>query len=516
MHKILAIIPKIANKFTDYTFPVGAAYVVASLKTAGFQVDCLNLSHHDTALENILKQNYQLDEYLLCITAGLSSQYPQVEHVVSVVQRLASRLPIAVGGGLVSSLPELAVQELKADFGVIGEGEVTEVELARALKDKTDPLEVAGLVVRDRATGRISRTAARQPIENLDDLPFPDFEALGFAEMLEWQLPTSSLFTYYYDRPRIAPIIASRSCPYNCTFCFHPLGKKYRQRSLGSIFSEIDFMVKKYQANIIMVYDELFAEKKDRSRVVDFCTKMRQRNLKWIVQLRVDLVDEEMLKLFKESGCIIISYGIESGCQTILDSMKKHITVEQTEKALEATQKAGIGMVGTILFGDPAETQDTFFESFNWWMRMRHYRIPLTPIYVYPGSEMYEIAKRKGLISDEAAYMKIPYPIINNTSMSDNAFNAMMGMMEMGRRELAFYPGLLVGAAFQEIDKFGRPLITVRVRCPHCLSVSEYRNMHHVPQRTKYVSCGCRDCNQRFDIPSIEDLGKRLMSPAAA
>jgi radical SAM superfamily enzyme YgiQ (UPF0313 family) len=525
MNKILLIIPKIVPRGNDYTFPVGAAYVAAALKAAGFMVDCLNLSHHDESLPAVIqKKGLNLSQYILCGTAGLSPQFAQVENIVSTVRRLNPALPVMVGGGLVSSLPEVSVNELKADFGVLGEGEITAVELARTLSGQTHQIgvggrvipaghthvrNVAGLVVRDRNNGAVFRTAERPPIEDLDSVPFPDLDAFDFGEMLSWQLPTSSLFTYYFDNPRLAPLIASRSCPFNCTFCYHPLGRKYRQRSLENIFQEVDVLIAKYQINILMVYDELFALKSDMARTVKFCEGMKQRNLKWIVQLRVDSISPSLLALFKDCGCIMISYGIESGSDTILKSMQKHTTVAQVEKALYLSKRAGIGVTGTVLFGDANETPDTFWESFTWWLNMRQHKIALTPIYILPGSQLYNVAKARGIIKNEAQYLKVPYPIINNTLMSHEQYVGMLNLVQQGQSQgrglLGYYPGLLLRAAAQGKDRFGRELHYIEAKCPHCRQVNIYRNMQHNPGQVNYLTCGCRNCNGRYDIPLLKN-----------
>ena len=508
MNKILIVIPKIVSRYNDYTFPVGAAYVVSSLKAAGFEVDCINLSHYDVPLPAVIQQQgYNLKDYIFCGTAGLSPQFEQLSGIVKTIRRLEPRLPIMVGGGIVASLPEISVSELQVDFGVIREGEITVVELAHALVNGANLYDVAGLVIRDSRTGKTYKTAERPAIEDLDALPFPDLDALNFAEMLSWQLPSSSLFTYYYDNPRLAPVIASRSCPFNCTFCFHPLGKKYRQRSLENIFQEIDMLVEKYQINIVMVYDELFALKSDKLRAIKFCEEMKKRNLKWIVQLRVDMINNTLLDLFKKSGCIMISYGIESGSNAILSSMQKFTTVAQIDKALYMTRRAGIGMTGTVLFGDANETMDTFWESFTWWLERRHYKIALTPIYVFPGSELYNVARQRGIIRDEAEYLKIAYPIINNTLMSNEQYVSMLNLVQQGQGQgrgfLGYYPGFLMGMASQGKDNFGRELFSISARCPHCSYVNNYRNMHHNDNQINYLTCSCRNCNSRYDIPLL-------------
>lgn len=192
-----------------------------------------------------------------------------------------------------------------------------------------------------------------------------------------------------------AMLTFSRSCPYNCTFCFHSSGTKYRQRSLDSVFKELDMLTSKYTIKNIAITDELFAAKKEY--VNEFCVRIKKYNIGFSVALRVDIVTRELLTMLKDSGCLSIGYGLESADNKILKSMRKNITIEQIENALILTNEVGINMQANFIFGDIAETVETSNNTINWWLAHNEFQINLRFIIVFPGTYLYKYACEKKL-----------------------------------------------------------------------------------------------------------------------
>ena len=149
---------------------------------------------------------------------------------------------------------------------------------------------------------------------------------------------------------------------------------------------------------MVAIVDELFSLK--RRRLLEFCERIKQFDVKWMVQLHVNSACDETIRAMKDSGCVFISYGIESMSQPILESMQKKSKVPRIQEALELTYEHKIGIQGNILFGDSAETPETANESMHWWSQNRHFQINLTPLIVFPGSRLSE-ALRDGLIDDK-------------------------------------------------------------------------------------------------------------------
>lgn len=492
----LIVTPKYVNVVGEhYHFPVGLAYISASLKKEGYNVHCLNLNHYDESVETILQREIIGKNIDIFCIGGLSAHFNKIIAVLNIARNIKPDMITIAGGGLISSEPALMLEALKLDFGIIGEGEETIAELADAIINKKDFRNVNGIVYVDKAEGLIM-TPPRKEITDLDSVPWPDYDGFEMDKYVDMFIPSSYHNLHPFDQPRELPLIASRSCPYNCTFCYHPIGNKYRQRSLNSIFEELDYMAKRFKINILGVYDELFST--DRKRLEEFCERIKKYNLKWSVQLRVDRVDAEMLGMMKDAGCYYLSYGLESACDKILESMKKKITVSQIEKALKLTREAGIGIQGNFIFGDSAETWETANETLEWWLNHKEYQIWLTPIETYPGTELYHRAVSKGVIPDRLKFIEDGCPIINVSSMSDEEYEKLMGLLRYHSFMNRISPDIISLEKMKTHPVMG-DLYALKARCPHCHRIVEYNNINIRGIR----KLPCRECNQRFDLPFI-------------
>lgn len=491
----------VAPKFVDvvgqhYHFPLGLAYISSSLKKNGYNVHCLNLNHYTEPIEAMLHREITGKNIDVVCIGGLSAHFNKVRAVLNIARSIKPDIITIAGGGLISSEPALMLKALKLDFGIIGEGEETISELADAIINGKDYRNVNGIIYVDKDEG-VNMTPPRKEIADIDAIPWPDYDGFEIEKYLDMFIPSSYINMYPFDKPRELPILASRSCPYSCTFCYHPIGKKYRQRSLDNIFEELEHLVKKYRINMLAVYDELFST--NRKRLEEFCERIKKYSLKWIVQLRVDSVDAEMLSMMKDAGCYYISYGLESACDKILESMKKKITVPHIEKALKLTREAGVGIQGNFIFGDSAETWETANETLEWWLKHREYQIWLIPIETYPGTELYHRAVNKGLIPDRLKYIESGCPIINGSSMSDEEYGKLMYLIRSYSDMNKILPDVISVKKIYT-DNIMRDLFTLEVRCPHCHKTVKYHNFSSCEIR----KLPCRECNQRFDLlPSI-------------
>ncbi|GAG26856.1 unnamed protein product, partial [marine sediment metagenome] len=161
---------------------------------------------------------------------------------------------------------------------------------------------------------------------------------------------------------------------------------------------EIELLIEKYKIKEIIFYDDTFTL--NRERIIRLCQLLIEKNLniKWKCETRVNLIDEELLQLMKEAGCYLIGYGIESGNQRILNILKKGITIEQVEKAVRITKKAGIETLGYFMFGIPGETEKEIKETINFAKSLNLDFAQFSIATAYPGTELYQIAKSSGKV----------------------------------------------------------------------------------------------------------------------
>lgn len=496
--KILLIAPRFIQKAGQYyEFPVGLAYISASLKQALHEVSCLNLNHdlRDTS-EVVRRAITEFKPDAIC-TGGLSPHFRQIEAILSAAEKTAPLIPRIVGGGIISSTPELMMEHLAVTIGVLGEGERTILELMEALACGVPLESVAGLI--HRTENGTQRTAQRPAIEDLGSLPFPDYEGFGFAQYLDNQYSNDTYYLYPRDHPRIVPMISSRSCPLDCTFCFHPLGRGYRKRPLDDFFGELDQLVGKFGINMVAVLDELFAV--DKARVMEFCRRIKPYDVDWGVQLRVHPVDEEMIEAMKGSGCFSISYGIESINDGILKSMRKKTRREQIDKALKLTRKHQIEIQGNLIFGDRQETVETSQGSLRWWQENKRFGVNLGFIIPFPGCSLYEESVNTRRIENPAGYIAAGCPIINMSQMADKEFAALMTEVWSSIADPANHT-LADVQTIRRIEDHPEkgPIFDISFHCPECGQPSRYPrfNIDGFRLHDCMLMAHCRHCHQRL------------------
>lgn len=409
-----------------YVMPMGILCVSAYVKRADVaKVFTLNLNHVEGGEYEALAACIRSNGIDVMGVGGLSGEYRDVARMTEFARSIKPDITVVVGGGIVTADPSVAMQALpEADYGIVGEGEVTMTELLEALTcGETDMSAVAGLVFRQG--GKLMSTAQRPEIKDLDALPFPDYEGFCYKDYLEMNPDLSDEGKKYSQ----VSVIGGRSCKYNCTFCFHPSGTTYRQRSLDSIFAEIDYLVAHYNISYIALREELFAT--DNRRVAEFCRRMEHYSFDWSIQLRIDSINRELVDMLRGTRCRYVFVGIESAHDAVLKSMRKGITLKQIEAALDMLKEAGLHSRSGIIFGDTVETYDTAMWTFNWFKaNSGKYRMFVDMIIAFPGSTLYRRACKEGVIPDPVQFLKDGCPIVNVSAMNRDEFQALVSLVE--------------------------------------------------------------------------------------
>ncbi|MBK8750864.1 MAG: B12-binding domain-containing radical SAM protein [Candidatus Competibacteraceae bacterium] len=507
--KALLTVPRYRKPYKTNEFPLGLAYISSVLKKAGHQVKSINLNFEKGSTETIIREAISSFQPDMLGTGGMSPQYPAIQELLLASQKASSEILLAVGGSVVSGDPVPAMQTLECDIGIIGEGEDSILEIAAWLDDnrKPDVRKTRGLAIKDRS-GQIFVTDSRPPIDDLDRLPLPDYDGFDLATYIETQSATDSHYTYLFDRPGVGAILTSRSCPLTCTFCFHPLSKTFRERSLDSCFEEIDLLVNRYKINILNIHDELFTN--NRKRLRDFCARIKPYNLRWNVPLRVNAINLDTLLMMKDSGCFNVSMGIESMNENVLISMKKHTKPEQIQHALEATRKADINVVGNLIFGDPEENLDTATESLDWWKKHPEYNLALRFITPFPGTELYFNLLMSGRIESATEYLKNGCPIVNMTNLDDDDFVSLLAHVwrthAVADNHLKALNVRCQPSIKPTLLSIEGNLFDIEFTCPACGASNNYTN-YQVGADSIHgciPTIWCRHCNQKmllFDYP---------------
>jgi radical SAM superfamily enzyme YgiQ (UPF0313 family) len=501
--KVLLIAPRyvLSDKAQyTYTFPLGIAYISAVLKKANFDVSCLNINHYDGSTSEIVKAELDKKKYDIVATGHIGMGYPIVESIFKGAKEHVSKPKTILGGAIITSEPQAIFESLKPDFGVLGEGEDTILELLNCIENKGDFKKVNGIIYKDNNHNLII-TSPRKPIENLDKIPFPDFEGFEFEKRFSHIHSNSEYFGNFYDFPRIYPVLASRGCPFHCTFCYHTLGEQYRERTIKNVIKEIKFAIEKYKINSISLYDDLFSYKKER--IYEFCKEIKKlsekasQKIKWTCQLSVLHVDRDILRTMKDAGCELISYGFESYSEDVLKSMKKPITPQQIDSAFKMTLEEKIGVQANFIFGDVAETTQTAKKTIDYWKKNCKGQVTLTCIQPYPGSAIYTHCLKKGIIKDKLDFIKNQMPkrefFLNMTdNMSDKEFSELTNTLSILRSSLTNRSKPIY------VKKTGKNIYEILSKCPFCNKKNLYKNFYLKVPYFYSQDVICKNCNMRY------------------
>jgi radical SAM superfamily enzyme YgiQ (UPF0313 family) len=321
-----------------------------------------------------------------------------------ILEKIKQKLPgitAVAGGPHLDVFPQESLEYSDLlDFGVVGEGEETVVELFDAVRTNGNPLsEIKGIVYREG--NDIVFTGKRPPLKDLDSLPYPDFSGL----------PVNN---YYSNVEKSAPFIyifAARGCPYNCRYCRNSI-KGRRAHSVDYVIDYVKFMKKQYGIKEVAFYDETFTF--DKKRTLLFCERYEAEGigLPYSIRTRVNHVDEETIIALKESGCYRIHYGVESGTQEILDKMNRRISLEQVREAVALTKKHGILVAANFMIGYIDESKATYERTIKFIKELDPDSVNLFITTVLPGTDLYSEVFERGILKQdlwrEYALGKIP------------------------------------------------------------------------------------------------------------
>lgn len=364
--------------------PLGLLSLGAVLEQAGYQVKIYDSDLLNSAINDVLKR---VDEYrpdfigIYCNTAN----YHRVIEYADSIKKIHSA-PICLGGPHPIIEPEKVLANKSVDFVVMGEGELTIVELADALARQKNLRGIKGIGFKTEAA-EIIINPRRELIEDLDSLPLP---ARHLVPILEYR-PAPH---HYLELP-MTTMMVSRGCPFGCLFCAsrNVWGRKYRVRSVNSVIKEIKFLIARYKIKNINFWDDLWGL--DRAWTEEFCRRLIEEKIKisWSCERRIDTVDLEILKLMKRAGCYSIFYGVESLDQDCLDAINKGIKVEQAENVIGLTKQSGIEARANFILGLPHETPQKVKAMVKRIIKLNPDYVKFNVLTPYPGTLLYEKVK---------------------------------------------------------------------------------------------------------------------------
>ena len=340
--------------------PLGLAYIAAVLKQEGYNAEVFDLV--DVSFDDAKKLIEKEKPEIVGISCNLTDYRWGAFRLAQIAKQINPNTKVIMGGSHATHLYEQVLTKFPVDIIVRFEGELTFLELIKAIEAKTDLRSVKGIAF--KLGSKIVRTEDRPPIDDLDSLPFPLHSSFEFDRYVHYSAPASFKGKAVGKLISIN-IMASRGCPHHCVYCsiaqFWP--RKCRLRSPKNVVDEMQVLYEKFGVMHFNFFDDLFTL--NQQRVIEICKEILSRKLDvcWECVTRVDFVSKELLAWMKKAGCVSISYGVESGSDVVLKAINKRQSRAQVARAFQMTHAAGIKAYILLMIGNLQESDRTIDET---------------------------------------------------------------------------------------------------------------------------------------------------------
>lgn len=364
--KVLLVKPVVPKNFVlNCIPPLGLGYLATAIREAGInQVGILDCVKENLSYENFEKRIKRFKPDVVGFSV-FSHDLISLEKSLQITKRINSKIITIAGGPHPSGLPVETLQEFKQlDYIFCGEAEIGLPQLINYFPKKITGnalSSIPGLAWRKK-NGQI-KVNPQAYLEDLDSIGYVAWDLLRPQEY-----PDAPQGVIFRNLP-VAPIMATRGCPFNCTFCagWTISGKKIRKRNIDNLIGEIDLLYHKYGVREIHFLDDNFTFFRDY--IEEFCHKLMQKEYKisWCCPngVRLDTLDQKILKLMQEAGCYYVSVGIEAGSDRILRLMRKGTKVSKIKKMMQEVHKARMPINGFFILGYPGETRKEILHTIS-------------------------------------------------------------------------------------------------------------------------------------------------------
>jgi radical SAM superfamily enzyme YgiQ (UPF0313 family) len=391
------------------------AYVAASVREAGHDVALIDALGENTEnvyhfRDNLYVNGLTIPEILAAIppdtefigvSLAFSHEWPLSRQVCVAIAERFPKAVMIVGGEHATAMAEFCLSDCtQIDYVILGEGEETIVALIDALEKGLDLKDVDGLCFRDGSAGTL-RTSGRARIRDIDKISAPAWDLVPLENYL------SRGYSFGVNIGRTIPILATRGCPYQCTFCSNPQmwTTRWIPRDAASVVAEIEKYIHEYRIDNIDFYDLTVVVK--HSWIIEFCNLLIEKNLGITWQLpsgtRSEALDDVTTALMQRSGCRNLSYAPESGSPETLEIIKKKIKPSRMIESVKSSIANGMNVKANIIIGFPKERWKNILETYGFIVRLAFAGLHDLSVWTfspYPGSELFDDLRREGRIPE--------------------------------------------------------------------------------------------------------------------
>lgn len=424
--KPFAVLPKTSYS-SPITLPLGLAYLGGVLEKAGYKTKIIDATGEQQSVtirrsddnfynlqgltsEEIIEK-IDFNTFIFGISLMFSSEWSAHRLLIEKIKTKYPKIIIIAGGEHPTAIPEYILKNCPAiDYIIRGEGEFSMLEFSYNMFRGKNVSDIPGICFIDKENKFIDNGLSKR-IEHIDKLPRPAWHLLKPKNYF------TNTFTIGLAKGKLRnmPILATRGCPYQCTFCSSPSmwTTRYLMRNPKEIVNEIEWLIKEYEANDFEFFDLTAIIKK--SWILEFCDELKKRkinNITWQLPVgtRSEALDEETLKAIYDTGCAYICYAPESGSEKSLNIIKKRVKLDKLVESIRAAVKIGHIVKLNFIIGFPHETLVDCLKSIFFGIycssRFGIYDVNYAMFSPYPGSELFEKLKREKKLSVNDNYFK--------------------------------------------------------------------------------------------------------------
>ncbi|MCK6529567.1 B12-binding domain-containing radical SAM protein [Myxococcota bacterium] len=384
------LLPRFVEEEAGFYPPLGLLYAAAGLERRpppGLELAAIDAVARGLDHPRLLREVARRAPDVVGITATTFT-LPDAVALARGIKSLDPAVHVVMGGPHCGLYPRETASLPHVDSVVAGEAEETFPDLVAALAAGREPAGIPGTAVRGR-DGEVVVGPPRPVPDRLDDLPLP-------ARHL---LPASDYFAVHGRHPAMTTMLTSRGCPYDCSFCYHSMGRKFRARSPSGVVDEMEAIAAS-GVREVFVFDDTFTV--NRKRVAAICDEIVARGLalrvSWDVRARVDGVDGPLLEKLRRAGCDRISFGVESGTDEVLAALKKRIDLGAASRVVRDAKSLGFTTYADFIIGNPGETREQVRRTVDYACTLPLDFAQFALLTPYPETELYREGRQRGIL----------------------------------------------------------------------------------------------------------------------
>ncbi len=371
---------------TTVEVPAGLLSIASYLETKGIKVGLLDAGAMRLPQDKVIGMVKNALPKVVGISVNVFSFLPAISYTEE-IKKISENIIVIWGGPHSTIAPDICFKKSKVDIIILGEGELALWESLECVLNKNSFENVKGIAYRVGDSFKVN--LPRQRIDNLDSLPLPAYHLI----------PGLRYYKTYARKKPFMGILTSRGCPFSCIFCSKDVFEnRITMRSPENIIEEIDLLVNKYGIRQIDILDDNFTI--EPRRVERLCDLIINRNYKICINLqsgiRADKVDEELMKKMKRAGVFKISFGVESGNNTVLRETKKDLDLDKVLEASGLARKYGMVIIGFFMIGLPGDNEYTLQETIDFAIKMNPHIANFMMTIPFYGTELYRRIEKEG------------------------------------------------------------------------------------------------------------------------